>query len=64
MTLGYSARPSEAALTIWEVDDDADGKVDWEEFKGMFYRIRDDQSGYFPSRNCNNCGCIWRAFGM
>ena len=20
-------------------------QVDWEEFKGMFYRIRDDQSG-------------------
>ena len=25
--LGHALRPSEAALTIWEVDDDADGKV-------------------------------------
>ena len=53
MTLGHSVRPSEAALTIWEVDDDADGKVDWEEFKGMFYRIRDDQSGYEPRKLFN-----------
>ena len=53
MELGYSIRPSEAALTIWEVDDDADGKVDWEEFKGMFYRIRDDQTGYEPRKLFN-----------
>lgn len=51
--LGYSLRPSEAALTIWEVDDDADGRIDWEEFKGMFYRIRDDQSGYEPRKLFN-----------
>ena len=51
--LGHALRPSEAALTIWEVDDDADGKVDWEEFKGMFYRIRDDTSGYEPRKLFN-----------
>ena len=51
--LGHSLRPSEAALTIWEVDDDADGQVDWEEFKNMFYRIRDDQSGYEPRKMFN-----------
>jgi len=53
ITLGHSVRPSEAALTIWEVDDDADGKVNWEEFKGMFYRIRDDQTGYEPRKLFN-----------
>ena len=38
---------------IWEVDDDADGKVDWEEFRDMFYRIRDDQTGYEPRKFFN-----------
>ena len=51
--LGHALRPSEAALTIWEVDDDADGKVDWEEFKNMFYRIRDDTTGYEPRKLFN-----------
>lgn len=43
--LGYKVRRDEAALMIWEVDDDADGCIDWEEFRTMFYRIRDDQTG-------------------
>ena len=51
--LGYTVRPSEAALTIWEVDDDADGQIDWDEFKSMFYRIRDDASGYEPRKLFN-----------
>ena len=51
--LGHMLRPSEAALTIWEVDDDADGKVDWDEFRNMFYRIRDDQTGFEPRKLFN-----------
>ena len=27
--------------------------MDWEEFKGMFYRIRDDQTGYEPRKLFN-----------
>jgi calmodulin len=46
-------KPAEAALTIWEVDDDADGRVDWDEFRTMFYRIRDDQTGYEPRKLFN-----------
>ena len=43
-------KASEAALTIWEVDDDADGCIDWNEFRTMFYRVRDDQTGYEPRK--------------
>ena len=51
--LGHKMKPSEAALTIWEVDDDADGRIDWEEFRTLFYRIRDDQSGFEPRKLFN-----------
>ena len=43
-------KPSEVALTIWEVDDDADGVIDWEEFKTLFFRARDDETGYEPRK--------------
>merc|ERR1711998_190825 len=48
--LGHTLKPSEAALTIWEVDDDADGVINWEEFRQQFYRIRDDQTGCEPRK--------------
>ena len=51
--LGYKVKPQEAALIIWEVDDDADDCVDWEEFRTMFYRIRDDQTGCEPRKLFN-----------
>jgi len=66
--LGYSLKPSEAALTIWEVDDDADGMINWDEFRTVFYRIRDDQTGAEPRKlfyvieflmnDKNSTGCI------
>merc|ERR1711865_588730 len=43
----------ELALIIWEVDDDADDCVDWEEFRTMFYRIRDDTTGCEPRKLFN-----------
>jgi len=51
--LGHKIKAAEAALTIWEVDDDADGQVNWDEFRTMFYRIRDDQTGYEPRKLFN-----------
>lgn len=51
--LGHKVKPQEAALIIWEVDDDADDCVDWEEFRTMFYRIRDDQTGCEPRKLFN-----------
>jgi len=51
--LGHKVKPQEAALIIWEVDDDADDCVDWEEFRTMFYRIRDDTTGCEPRKLFN-----------
>ena len=51
--LGHSMKPAEVALTIWEVDDDADGAIDWNEFRTTFYRVRDDQTGYEPRKLFN-----------
>merc|ERR1719502_1218068 len=51
--LGHKVKPQEAALIIWEVDDDADDCVDWEEFRTMFYRIRDDTTGCEPHKLFN-----------
>jgi len=48
--LGHTMKPSEAALTIWEVDDDADGMINWDEFRTIFFRIRDDQTGWEPRK--------------
>lgn len=33
---------------IWEVDDDCDGFVDWEEFQKMYERCRNDDGGNEP----------------
>lgn len=51
--LGHTVSEKEAALTIWEVDDDNDGCVDWDEFRAMFYRVRDDQTGCEPRKLFN-----------
>ena len=51
--LGHKITEKEAALTIWEVDDDNDGSLDWEEFKTMFFRVRDDDTGCEPRKMFN-----------
>jgi len=39
---------------IWEVDENCDGMLGWEEFKEMFFRVRQDKIGWEPRRlfNC------------
>jgi len=39
---------------IWEVDEDCDGLLSWDEFKEMFFRVRQDKIGWEPRRlfNC------------
>merc|ERR1719198_1846209 len=51
--LGHKVSDKEAALTIWEVDDDNDGAVDWDEFRTMYYRVRNDESGCEPRKLFN-----------
>merc|ERR1719152_597327 len=51
--LGHKVTEKEAALSIWEVDDDNDGVVDWDEFRPMFYRVRDDDTGCEPRKLFN-----------
>ncbi len=38
---------------IWEVDEDCDGMLSWEEFKGMFFCVRNDKTGWEPRRLFN-----------
>jgi len=40
---------------MWEVDDDDDGAVSWEEFKQMIWRGRNDKTGYEPKKLFNVC---------
>ena len=51
--LGHTVTEKEAALYIWEQDDDNDGCIDWDEFRTMFYRVRDDQTGCEPRKLFN-----------
>ena len=51
--LGSSLSDKEARQYVWEVDDDNDEHVDWEEFRTMFYRIRDDETGNEPRKLFN-----------
>lgn len=48
--LEYKVTKEELEEFIWEVDDDDDHAVDWEEFKTAFYRARDDKTGYEPRK--------------
>eukprot|EP01048_Picozoa_sp_COSAG05_P015408 COSAG05_NODE_1856_length_3955_cov_1.812241_3_plen_178_part_00 len=41
--LGYEPQPGEVQDIIWEVDDDRDGGLTWEEFSALYERIRNDK---------------------
>jgi hypothetical protein len=51
--LGFKVNEKEAALTIWEVDDDNDGVIDWDEFRMTYYRVRSDDTGCEPRKLFN-----------
>uniref|UniRef100_A0A7S2DA72 EF-hand domain-containing protein n=1 Tax=Haptolina brevifila TaxID=156173 RepID=A0A7S2DA72_9EUKA len=51
--LGYKCGKAMVEDMVWEVDEDCDGGVDWEEFKSMFHRVRHDKSGWEPRRMFN-----------
>mmetsp|Transcript_42016 Transcript_42016/g.108150 ORF Transcript_42016/g.108150 Transcript_42016/m.108150 type:complete len:193 (-) Transcript_42016:303-881(-) len=57
--LGYKSQKvtdygnSEAEDMIWEVDDDCDGKLSWEDVESLFVRCRQDKTGFEPKRLFN-----------
>ena len=48
--LGVNASKKEVEEMMWEVDEDLNGKCDWEEFKLMYRRNINDKSFLEPSR--------------
>ncbi|EKX43252.1 hypothetical protein GUITHDRAFT_153302 [Guillardia theta CCMP2712] len=57
--LGYKPKKStdygtsEVEDMIWEVDDDCDGMIDWENFVRLYVRCRRDKTGCEPKRLFN-----------
>ena len=48
--LGYDPEAGEVEDIIWEVDDDCDGVLNWEEFQSLYYRVGKDEHGKEPRR--------------
>jgi calmodulin len=46
--IGYRPKPGEVANMIWEVDEDCNGCVGWEEFQATFLRYIGDKTGLEP----------------
>ena len=51
--LGHKCRRVDCENMIWEVDENNDGGVDWDEFVTMFYRAKDDELGWEPRKLYN-----------
>merc|ERR1711904_733869 len=51
--LDYRAKRVEVEDMIWEVDEDCDHCVSWDEFKLMFHRCRNDRTGLEPRKLFN-----------
>ena len=51
--LGFRCNMTNVKDLIWEVDEDSDGCLSWQEFKNMFYRVRNDKSGWEPRQLYN-----------
>jgi len=51
--LAYKCKRTDVEDMIWEVDEDCDGLISWDEFKAMFYRVRHDKTGWEPRRLFN-----------
>lgn len=51
--LGHKCKKNEIEDMIWEVDEDCDKCVNWDEFQAMYHRCRSDKTGYEPRRLFN-----------
>eukprot|EP00741_Cyanophora_paradoxa_P002143 tig00000553_g2078.t1 len=48
--LKHNLKKNESQEIIWEVDEDCDSVVNWDEFQSMFFRCRADKTGLEPRR--------------
>ncbi|WIA20353.1 hypothetical protein OEZ85_006184 [Tetradesmus obliquus] len=46
--LGHKPKRGEVEDLIWEVDEDCDGCISWQEFQRLYHRCRQDSTGYEP----------------
>lgn len=53
LKLDYKPKKAELEDMIWEVDEDCDKCVSWDEFKLMFTRCRNDKTGLEPRKLFN-----------
>ena len=53
LSVGLDGHKGEVEDMIWEVDEDCDGAVDWNEFQAMYHRCRSDRVGREPRRLFN-----------
>mmetsp|Transcript_7216 Transcript_7216/g.12181 ORF Transcript_7216/g.12181 Transcript_7216/m.12181 type:complete len:221 (-) Transcript_7216:46-708(-) len=51
--LGHKCKRPEVEDMIWEIDEDNDGCVNWEEFKNAYFRVKNDAQGWEPRRFFN-----------
>eukprot|EP00879_Flechtneria_rotunda_P008116 GHRR01008501.1.p1 GENE.GHRR01008501.1~~GHRR01008501.1.p1 ORF type:complete len:190 (+),score=47.52 GHRR01008501.1:243-812(+) len=48
VTLGHKPKRGEVDDLVWEVDEDCDGCISWQEFQELYHRCRQDSTGYEP----------------
>ncbi|XRA98890.1 calmodulin [Pycnococcus provasolii] len=51
--LGHKTKRNDIVDMIWEVDEDCDEQVSWQEFQAMYQRCRNDKTGFEPRRLFN-----------
>lgn len=51
--VGHKCKKNEVEDMIWEVDEDCDRCISWDEFKSMWFRARNDKTGWEPRKLFN-----------
>jgi calmodulin len=48
IALNHKPKRGEVDDLLWEVDEDCDGCISWQEFQRLYHRCREDATGYEP----------------